>query len=96
MEVLIEAKQLLDRYEVDEAVTDVALIFDVAGQVQKIVGVGQYLIDLLGQLLDAVLVGYVSDHDCGTRISQNITLVDIVALPPPSLIAYVVPVHVVD
>lgn len=35
----------------------------VAGEIQKVVGVGMLTIDLLGQELDGVLVGDIFDHE---------------------------------
>ncbi len=46
MELQIELIEKVDASEIDETVSYVALVFDIAGQIQKIIGVGEYLIDL--------------------------------------------------
>lgn len=72
LEALIKLLEVGSAEEVDESVTHIALVFDVAGQVQEIVGVGQLPIDLFGQLLDGVLVWDVSNHDGGPRVRSDV------------------------
>jgi hypothetical protein len=72
VELVVELEEVAGVQEVDEAVADVALVLGVAGQVEKVVGVGEDLIDFLGELFDRVFVGDISDHDGGPRIILHI------------------------
>ncbi len=47
MELLVEFIEEVSVDKVDEAVSDIALVFDIARQVQEIVCVGQNLIDFI-------------------------------------------------
>lgn len=43
----VKLVEMLSGKEVDEAVSNVALVFDVARQVQEVVGIGKVLVDFL-------------------------------------------------
>ena len=67
----VELFEALSVEEVDEAVADIALIFDIAGEVQEVVGVSQVSVDLLREFLDGVLVWDVPDHDGGPWVDED-------------------------
>lgn len=58
--------------EVDEPIADIALILDIARQVEEVISIGQLPIDLIRQFLDGVLIGYVSNHDGSPGIGSDV------------------------
>jgi hypothetical protein len=76
LEKLIEIRQKLSGKEVYETVANVALIFDITRKIEKVVCVAETLIDLFGEFLDGVFVGYVPDHDGGAGVMQDVVLPD--------------------
>ena len=48
--------------KIDEAVANIALIFDIARQIEKVISVLKMIVYLLGEFLNGILVGNVSDH----------------------------------
>lgn len=47
LEDLVELREVLVAEEIDEAVADIALVSDVAGQVQEIIGIGKKVVNFL-------------------------------------------------
>ena len=47
LEDLVELREILVAEEIDEAVANIALVSDVTGQVQEIVGVGKKVVNFL-------------------------------------------------
>jgi hypothetical protein len=76
--VFVEVLEVFCGEEVDEAVANVALVLDVAWQVEEIVGVVEVQINLIGQLLDGVFVGNVADHDSGAGVVVDVLREDLV------------------
>lgn len=72
LEALVKLLEVGCTEEVDEPIAYIALILDIAGQVEEVISIGQLPIDLLRQLLDGVLIGYVSDHDGGPGIGSYV------------------------
>ena len=83
MELLVKLKQNFRVQKVYEPVPNIAVVlkfsrlyFDVTGQVKKVVGVGKVTVNLLGQVLDCVLVGDVPDHEGSPGVVADISWVD--------------------
>lgn len=72
LEALVKLLEVGCVEEVDEAITYIALILDIAGQVEEVISIGQLPIDLLRKLLDGVLIGYVPDHDGSPGIGSYV------------------------
>jgi hypothetical protein len=93
LETEIKFLQTRQIQEIDESVPDIAIILDIAGQVEEVVGIGMLLIDLLSQQLDGVLVGYVLDHERSPSIQADPIGIDLeverVQLPQPLAIVVV-------
>lgn len=68
MELVVELKEVSSIKEVDETVSHVALVLGITGQIEEIIGIGEDLIDFLGELLNRVFVGDISDHYRRPRI----------------------------
>ena len=62
VESLVEGSDMFKLLEVDERVTHVAVVLEVDGQVEEVVGVVEVCVDGLQHELLSVLVGYVADH----------------------------------
>lgn len=60
--MLVELSEVLGGKKIDESISYVALVLDIARQVQEIIGVFEVIVDLIRQFLDCVLVRNVSDH----------------------------------
>ena len=78
VQVLVEGNDKDRVHEIDESVSNIAVVLQINWQVEKVVAAGMELIDFLKEHLLRVLVGDVSDHDRSARIftSQNTTQVD--------------------
>lgn len=78
VQVLIEWNDKDRVHEIDESVSNIAVVLQINWQVEKVVAAGMELINFLKEHLLRVLVGYVSDHDRSARIftSQNTTQVN--------------------
>ena len=76
LEDLVELREILVAEEIDEAVANIALVSDVTGQVQEIVGVGKKVVNFLWKFLDGVFIGDVPDHDSGAGVHHDLVLPD--------------------
>jgi len=76
LKMLIEHCQVVRRQEIDETITHVALIFNIARQIQKVISVGKYQIDFVCQVDDCVLVRYIPNHDSCARVRSDVLLTD--------------------
>lgn len=72
-------EEILSADEVDEAVPHIALVlslkqkyFDVAGQVEKVIGVFQPLVNLIRQIFNSILVWNIANHQGGPRVSPDL------------------------
>jgi len=63
VEPLIERLYVLQILEVDERVAHVAVVLEIDGQVEEIVGIVEVCVDSLQHQLLGVLVGYIADHE---------------------------------
>jgi len=72
LEKFVEFSQELCADEVDEAVAHVALVFDIAREIKKIISVGQVKVDFLSEFLYCVFVRNISYHHCSSRITENL------------------------
>lgn len=81
LKALVESLKAISGEEIDEAIAHIALVLDVARQVQEIVRVTELLINLLRQFTNSVLVGDVSDHHCGAGIVVDILREDLIEGP---------------
>ena len=68
--------------EVDEGIANVAVVFEVDGQIEEVISTRVKLVDLLEQHLLSVLVRYMTNHNCGPLIftSQNSAKVNCVSV----------------
>lgn len=66
--MLVEVRKVLITQEVNEPVSHIALILDIAGQIQEIISIAEIVINFLWQFLDCIFVGNVPDHHCSSRI----------------------------
>ena len=76
LEDLVELGEVIVVEEIDEAVADIALVSDVAGQVQEIVGVGKKVVNFLWKFFDGVFIGDVPDHDGSAGVHHDFVLPD--------------------
>lgn len=68
VEAKVETFQVLAGYEIDEAITYVAVVLHVARQIQEIVCICVLAVDLLSQILNCVFIRNIFDHQCSSLI----------------------------
>jgi hypothetical protein len=60
--------------EIDESITYIAQVLEVAGEIEEVVAVFEEVIYLIGEVVHGVFVGDVADHDGGARVGIDILL----------------------
>jgi hypothetical protein len=78
MELLIKHSQILRAEEIDESVSNIAVILnynftyvEVKGQIEKVIPISMFLINFIGEQLETVLIGNILNHDGRPAIPLN-------------------------
>lgn len=61
--MLVKLPQMLRTNKIDKPIAYITLILDITRQIEKVIRILKAIIDLLRQLLDRILVGYISNHN---------------------------------